>query len=246
MKTTHQPLIDDDASPIYLWEDAVSRYLEETAHKKTHYQDITKFKWLAPFMNGRPLNQMSRDFIESVLEHKKNVKGATLNRLIALIRCVLRKAKFEWEWVVKVPFFRMRPEPKQRVRWITHEEAKRLLACLPKDLADAAAFSLATGIRKSNCFFLEWSQVDLDNRIALIYADQAKAQKDIVIPLNKTAFAILERRQGIHPTRVFTSRGKPIKTYNARVWKRCLKQAGIENFRWHDIRRYVELVIMSS
>ncbi len=225
-----------DPNKVYYWEEAMKCWLEETKHKRTHRQDIQKSEWLAKYMNGKPMHEMTRDFIEWVLAHKENVKGATINRMIALIRAVLRKAKYEWEWNVKVPFFRMRPEAKQRIRWLTPEEIKRLLSCLPNDLADIANFSLATGLRRANVFLLEWSQVDLDNCNAWIYADQAKANKNIAVPLNATAMALLRKHQDRHPKRVFTSKGRPIKSYNARAWKRALKQANIHNFRWHDLR----------
>lgn len=36
--------------------------------------------------------------------------------------------------------------------------------------------------------------------------------------------------------RVFTYRGRPISWANTLAWSKELKRAGIENFRWHDIR----------
>lgn len=36
--------------------------------------------------------------------------------------------------------------------------------------------------------------------------------------------------------RVFTFRGQPIENANNRTWRAALIRAGIENFRWHDLR----------
>ena len=47
---------------------------------------------------------------------------------------------------------------------------------------------------------------------------------------------ILQKQLGKHPSRVFTYQGKPIASLNTRAWKDALKRAGIENFRWHDLR----------
>jgi integrase len=44
----------------------------------------------------------------------------------------------------------MSKELTRRVRFITREEARRLLSELHSHLADMAAFSLATGLRKVN------------------------------------------------------------------------------------------------
>jgi integrase len=97
-------------------------------------------------------------------------------------------------------------------------------------------FSLATGLRKSNVTDLQWSNVDLDKRHALIHSDEAKTKRAIPVPLNEVAVNVIRRQLGKHPKFVFTFRGKKINQCNTKAWKKALKRAGIENFRWHDIR----------
>ena len=101
-------------------------------------------------------------------------------------------------------------------------------------LPEAAAF--LKGLRQSNVIKLEWSQVDLDRRVAWIHADQAKGRKDIHVSLNTIALDVLRSQVGKHRSRVFTFRGKPINQANTKAWKSALKRAEIENFRWHDLR----------
>lgn len=145
-------------------------------------------------------------------------------------------ARDEWEWIDKAPRVRLYPEPKKRVRWITPEEAQRLIAALPENLADMAAFTLATGLRQSNVSYLRWDQVDLDRGVAWIHADQSKSRKAITVPLNKDAQSVLNRRLGTHPEYVFTYQGKPQQVASTRAWKKALKAVGITDFRWHDLR----------
>lgn len=222
--------------PTYLWEDAVLRFLTETQHKRDHEGDKKRLKWLHPHLEGHSLKSIDRDLIEEIIQAKQGRAPGTINRYLATIRTILRKAENEWEWIDKAPIIRMRVEPKKRVRWITREEAKRLVAALPSHLRAAAEFSLKTGLRQGNVLGLQWSQIDLNRRHAWIHADQAKGKRDLSVPLNAGAYKALQNCLGKDPKYVFTYRGKPIKGIDNTTWKRACKKAGIEDFRWHDLR----------
>ena len=122
------------------------------------------------------------------------------------------------------------------MRFLTREEAQRLLAELPAHLADMAAFSLATGLRRANVTGLQWSQVDLVRRLAWIHPDQAKARKAIAVPLNAEAVVMIQKQIGKHATHVFSFKGKPVTQVSTKAWYQALKRAGIADFRWHDLR----------
>jgi integrase len=119
---------------------------------------------------------------------------------------------------------------------LSREEAQRLLTELPDHLAAMAAFSLVTGLRRSNVTGLLWTQVDLVRRLAWIHPDQAKARKAIPVPLNADAVALIRQQLGKHPTHVFSYQGQPLKQLNTKAWYAALKRAGIDDFRWHDLR----------
>ncbi len=224
--------------PTHFWEEAVLRWLQEKKHKASHTDDKTHLRWLDGHLGGMKLDTINRDLIDQIinLRKKDGVSNATVNRMLEVIRAILRKAANEWEWLDKAPTVRMLPEPKRRIRWITREEAERLLAQLPQHLSAMAQFSLATGLRKRNVTELEWSQVDLGRRVAWVHPDQAKARKAIAVPLNAEAMVVLREQEGKHPTRVFTYKGEPVKQVNTKAWKKALNRAGIEDFRWHDLR----------
>ena len=219
------------------WDEAAYKWLMETQHKKTHHDDVSKINWLQQFFRGKYLDELSRDVIAEIGALKrKETSPATTNRLLALIRSILRRAALDWEWIDKPPVIKLYPEAKRRVRYLNAVQANRLIQELPDHLADMATFSLATGLRRSNVTRLEWSQVDMQRNVAWIHGDQAKAGKPIHVTLNATAIMVLTKQIGSHEKSVFSYKGKPIIQVNTKAWYKALKRAGIEDFRWHDLR----------
>lgn len=223
--------------PVRTWDEAAIKWLEETAHKTTHAEDKAKLRWLFPHLTTRRLDAISRELVANLgrLKAEESSK-ATANRYLALIRAILRRAWQEWEWLDRIPKVQLYQEPKRRVRWITPEQARALLDALPPHQRDLVWFALATGLRQSNVLRLQWRQIDLGRKTAWIHADEAKGRRPIAVPLNADAVAVLERRQGMHADHVFTFDGNPIKQANTKAWRKALERAGIEDFRWHDLR----------
>lgn len=224
--------------PVYSWRDAVMRWLRENSAKRSIETDKVHLRWLDGHLKTYQLHEISRDVLENVALKKEDegVTLTTVNRVMEVVRAILTKAHKEWEWIDKVPVVRMRQVEKNRIRWLTVEEANRLLKELPQHLRDMATFSLATGLRAANVTGLKWADIDLDKHHAWIHPDQAKTKKAIPVPLNKDALAILKAREGKHPQFVFTYQNKRINKCSTRAWTNALKRAGIENFRWHDLR----------
>ena len=223
--------------PRRSWDEAAYKWLMESQHKKSHRDDVAKIDWLQQFFRGKYLDELSRDVIAEVGALKrKEASPATTNRLLALIRSILRRAALEWEWLDKPPVIKLYREARRRVRYLTAEQANLLIQELPEHLADMVMFSLATGLRRSNVTRLEWSQVDMQRNVAWIHGDQAKAGKPIHVTLNATAIAVLTRQIGKHEKSVFTYKGNSVVQVNTKAWYNALRRAGIEDFRWHDLR----------
>jgi len=222
----------------YSWNQAVLKWLGETRHKATQHDDKNHLRWLDSYIGGVALADIDRNLLDRIVTARQaeGVSNATVNRTLAVIRAILRRACYEWAWIDRIPKVRLLPEPSRRVRWITSEEAGRLLEELPAHLAAIARFSLETGLRQANVTGLQWSQVDLVRRCAWIHPDQAKARKAIAVPLSNGAVVVIREQEGKHPTHVFTYQGKPIQEVNTKAWRNALKRAGIEDFRWHDLR----------
>lgn len=223
--------------PQRSWQDAVVRWLSETSDKATHKGDISKLVWLHSYLGNLMLDEINIDVIDHIKMSKlKEASKATTNRYLSVVRAILIKSRDEWEWISKAPKIKLFKEQPHRERMLTQEQASGLLAELPIHQREVVLFGLATGLRQSNVLRLEWSQINMELRHAWVRAVQSKSRNPIAIPLNDAAFAVLLRQKGKHPDRVFTYRGKPLNSANTKAWKKALERAGIENFRWHDLR----------
>jgi len=81
-----------------------------------------------------------------------------------------------------------------------------------------------------------WDQVDQERRTAWIHADQSRSRRAIAVPLNEDAVGVLTQQLNKHPIFVFTYKDAPVARTTTKAWKLALARAGIEDFRWHDLR----------
>ncbi len=223
--------------PDRTWREAVVKYLDEKKHKRSIKKDVEAFRWLDRYFGNRRLSEITRDEIHRVRDIKREeTSPTTANRMLQIVRALMRKAEREWEWIDRAPAVQLLQEPKRRIRWITKPEATALLRALPDHLAAIVRFALATGLRESNIVHLEWSQIDLARGTAWVHADLTKNRRAISVPLNQDAIGVIRQQIGKHPVRVFTYRGNPVNGANNTAWRSALTRAGIKDFRFHDLR----------
>ena len=128
-----------------------------------------------------------------------------------MIRAILRRACTEWEWIDRVPRFKLFREAEGRVRALSRQEFERLHRELPQHLADMALFSVATGLRQGTS--RAWTgHTSISVAGTPGYrASKHKNGKPHSVPLNEMALdACCASRSASTPTRVFTFRGEPI------------------------------------
>jgi integrase len=77
------------------------------------------------------------------------------------MRSLLKTAANDWGWIKAAPVIKTKKPISKRIRWLTREEAERLIACMPESIKPVVIFALATGLRRSNIIDLEWQQVDM-------------------------------------------------------------------------------------
>ncbi len=223
--------------PQRSWQEAVVRYLElkRTLRSFSDRQRICRN--LDRYLGDKMLCQINGDCIWSIVqgELKKGNKRATVNRYLATIRGLLRMARDEWQWIDTFPKIRLLSGEVERDRWLTHEEADRLIRCCAPHLAALVRFALATGCRAAEITGLEWNRVDLDRKTA--WLNQTKNGTPRGVPLNEDAIEVLREQIGKNLTHCFTFRGEPMRwQITNTAWHTALAAAGISDFRFHDLR----------
>lgn len=210
--------------PKYTWQQAVLRYLNEQENSRTLENTKGVLRYLCEHLNDKTLDSITRAVIEEGRLHKKStgVKNSTVNRTMTVLRAVLNAAR-EWEWLDNAPKVKMFSDDSARVRFLTYDEASRLLAELRGELRVMAKFTLATGLRASNVIGLRWSEV------AWVKAENSA----IAVPLNDDAMRVLREQVGKNSKKVFIDNQRQLST---KEFTNAVKRAGIDNFRWHDLR----------
>jgi len=94
----------------------------------------------------------------------KPVRDGTIIRELVTLRAALRWAVRE-RWIAAAPYVELPPAPPARDRWLTREEADRLLAGAGAiHVRVFIALALYTGARAGAILELTWDRVDLDGR----------------------------------------------------------------------------------
>jgi integrase len=99
--------------------------------------------------------------------------------------------------------------------------------------------SLNTGLRRGEVFSLTWGDVDFANANLTVQGSKAKSGRTRHIPLNEEAISTLRAwkpERARSTDLVFSGNGGTVLNNVRRAWLGVLRVAGIEKFRWHDLR----------
>jgi len=164
---------------------------------------------------------------------------AYVNREVACLRRMLNKA-VDWGLLEENHIRRIKLFDERefvRKRYLRPEEMVRLVSACSERLRPIVFFALYTGRRLGEIVGMRWQEVDLQN--GYVYFPRTKKMEPDQVALAPRVIRMLEemesRRTGEH---VFSRRdGSPIKRFSLQSrFKTALKRAGIEDFRFHDLR----------
>ncbi|ELA8137656.1 tyrosine-type recombinase/integrase [Vibrio parahaemolyticus] len=209
----------------------------------------------------KPLNDIKAwDIQQWISERRKLGRApATIEYCVNRLRAAFNRA-VEWEFIDShnLSSVKLIKQDNTRIRYLTQEEEKRLLDGIQdrnqrirqSDRTKAhlkfvdffeplVITAMHTGMRKGELLTLRWEHVSFPNRYLTIRSENAKSKKTRTIPLNDTVLNLLEnwRAQNPDAEHVFVANNQPVEFFQY-PWQSLLKQAGIENFRFHDLRHH--------
>jgi integrase len=138
----------------------------------------------------------------------------------------------------EVPEIDLGREPQGRLRWLTPEDAQRLLAACKESrnpvLADLVEFALFTGLRQGEALNLTWDDVDRARGVIRLEITKSGYRREV--PLSGASDAVLARRltnDRYAQAYVFGSQKRD--TFRT-AWEAAVKRAKLDDFRFHDLR----------
>jgi len=243
---TPEPIVPSEPASSMTLGEAFERYFKLKAQKKSLYEDRRTAGRLMRALGGDTLLvNITASAISEYRAARLSVKRgnaflspASINRPLGVLKHLLRLAHEEWEVLPAVPRIRLEKERQGRLRWLTTEEAHRLLdACRAQKkspaLVDLVELCLFTGLRQAEALQLTWDRVDQARGVVLLELTKNGRRREV--PLNGPADAALARR-GAGRTGDGLVFGTKSWYAFRKAWKRAVKAAPLGDFHFHDLR----------
>lgn len=245
-KYNPQPEAVPEVKEILFSDFVIEQFLSYSKlNKKSYDRDLSMSKIFCEFFKGKTLKEIKASDIEkfklhhstTVSRYDKILKPSTVNRELAILSRIFSLA-VEYEILFYNPCQRVKPlrADNQRVRYLSEDEEKRLLAELKDNelTKNIVIFAINTGMRRGEIFNLTWFDADLNRNV--LNVRQTKTGKDRVVPMNDNVRLMLEDMSKTNEF-VFTSprtNGKLIDLKKG--FRKALEDAKIFNLHFHDLR----------
>ena len=204
-----------------------------------------------PVYSGVKLEAITRFRLSRWLEglQDKGLSPTTCNRALFLVKYIFNCAR-RWGFLGESPARDVSalPEREFQERYLSAEEARRLLEVLDEEKVQQAAHAvkllLFTGARKSEILAARWQNVDMVRRILTV--PLSKSGKARHIPLSDAAMQVLEEIPRTSEWLFPSSRtGSHLSTIYA-AWDSVRERAGLMDVRLHDLRHSFASFLVNS
>jgi len=230
-------------------------YAKANLAPRTFYrcEGIIRTRLIAAFGGSYVFKVSNKDVEDYKTMRAAEVQPATVNREFSRLRHMFSRA-VDWGYTKTNPCKGIKElrEPPGRIRYLSPEEIDRLLAeCGPETLRHnrynagrplsdllniylrpIVEISIHSGMRQGELLGLRWKDVDFKGRI--ITLEKTKNGERRAVPMNDTVHRTLKTLPvHLHEELVFPGVSGDMLSH---AFKRACKRAGIEDFRYHDLR----------
>jgi integrase len=171
---------------------------------------------------------------------------STVNRYFSSLSAALQVAVQDWGWLPMNPLRQVSRlgEPRGRVRWLEpQDELQRLMRVCAADANPyiylVVLLELQTGVRKMDLMRMQWSQVSFEASEARLRVHRSKNKRWDTVAVSGEVFIRLQahhaQRDQTNPW-VFPNQAKTGPFDIRRSWERVRREAGLSDFRFHDLR----------
>lgn len=209
-------------------------WIEHGRRLKDARNEARNLKYIVAAIGGDvPLAEVSNRHVNALVKMRLEMGAgpAGVNRTVTTLKTMMNRAAKQWEEPVRaIGWARHKlKEPKERVRYLTPDECRRLLdelARIAPHIENVVHFLLLTGLRKTEAFDATWDKLDQSRGVLTVLV---KGGHERELPLSTEAMQVL--RDTPRTSRYIFD------TTNARKhFEAALKAANIDDFRWHDLR----------
>ncbi len=200
---------------------------------------IKKLK--ASFQNVQPQHftvALGNGYIKKMRKNEQS--DGTTRRELGVLRAAFAFGE-RHRWYEKAPYVPMPGSPEPRDRWLTREEADKLVeACAEPHIRLFILLGIHTGARKSAILQLTWDRVDFQRGLVSYHLPGKRTTKKRrgVVPINDTLMAELKQAFADRtPTcrHVIEWRGEPVANVKT-GFRRSVERAGLEDVTPHTLR----------
>lgn len=222
----------------------------------------THIAWWIDELGPYALSEVTTDLVTRSIDKFKKSKTrlgkhpapATVLRYVMALSHAFTVARKQWNWCESSPVENVqRPKVNnERTRYLTDSERESLLsACQSSanpDLYLVVVLAISTGMRKGEIMDMRWQDIHTapDQSFTRVHLTKTKNDKARSVLITSPALELLEarRKKVIESREVNVATGLIFpSTVNADIpvdlrkpWSAALLAAGIEEFRFHDLR----------
>jgi integrase len=247
--------VPDNKARKYTLSDLIDQYirLHLNKHQGRLKDQMPHLKWWKENYGKRALIEITpsllsearEELLNGITSRKTNRTNSTVNRYFSTISRAFTLAFQELQWISENPFRRISKlkENGGRNRFLSREELHNLFDSCKKNknphLYGMVLIAASMGLRFGETANLQWKHVDFENGFVTLEATKNGDRRSVPLPEQLSNYLKnLERsklpEEFLFPSKDSAKRYPP--SMIRKAFQKALKEAKIENFKYHDLR----------